>query len=53
MLELSFISKIAEWTCADPKFERFLLRAHVYDAMFRIITIHSIDLLNFTPGTGH
>ena len=26
--------------CSDPEFERFLLRARVSDAMFRVMTVH-------------
>ena len=53
MLQPCFLSKVAEWICADPDFERFLLRARGSDAMFCILAIHGVDLLYFTPGTGH
>ena len=54
MLEPSFLSKVAELTCADPEFERFLLRSHVVSMpCFRVMTVHGIDLLYCTPGTGH
>ena len=53
MLEPSFLSKVAEFTYLDPEFERFPLGEHSYNAMFRIITVHSINLLYCTPGTGH
>ena len=53
MLEPSFLSKVAELICEDPEFERLLLKAHGSDAMFRVMTVHGVDLPYFTPGTGH
>ena len=52
MLEPSFLSKVAELTCENPGFKRLLLRARGSDAMFRVMTVHGIDLLYCTPGTG-
>ena len=52
MLEPSSLSKLAELTCANPEFERFLLISRGFNAMFRVITVHGIELLYPTPGTG-
>ena len=51
MLEPSFLSKVAEFTCADPEFERILFRARSSGAMYRVTTVHSVDLLYFNAGT--
>ena len=53
MLEPSFLRKLADLTCDDPKFEWLILRACGSDAMFRIMIVHGADLLYRTPGTGH
>ena len=50
ILEPSFVSKVAELTCENPEFERFLLRTRCSDAMFLINTVHGIDLMYHTPG---
>ena len=52
MLETSFLNKVAELTCEDPGFKRLLLIERGSDAMFLVMTVHSIDLLYCTPGTG-
>ena len=52
MLEPYFLSKIAELKCEGPEFERLLLRARAFDAIFRVITVYSIDLLYLILGTG-
>ena len=52
MLEPSFLSKVAEFTYADPEFERLILRARGSDATFQVMTAYSIDLLYSTNGTG-
>ena len=52
MLEPFFLNNIAKLTYKDPDFERFLHIARGYDAIFRIMTVYSIDLQYFTPGTG-
>ena len=51
MLEPSFLIKVAELTYKDPDFERLLVRARCSDAMFRVTTVHGIDLPYFTPIT--
>ena len=53
MLQPSFLSKVAQLTYVNPDFELLLLRSRGYDAIFRIITVHGVDLLYCTPGTGH
>ena len=53
MLEPFFLSKVADLICEDPEFERLLLRSRGSDTMLRITTVHGIDLLYRTPGTGH
>ena len=50
MLEPSFLSKVAELTYIDPKFELLPFRAHSSDAMFRVMIAHSVDLLYPTLG---
>ena len=50
---LLFLSNVAELTCADPEFERLLLIARGSDARFHIMTVHGVDLLYSTHGTGH
>ena len=52
MLQTSFLSKVAQLTCVNPDFELLLLRARGFNAMFRIMTVHGLDLLYCTPGTG-
>ena len=51
MLKPSFLSKVAKLTCEDPEFEQFLLIKRGFDAIFRIMTVHGVDLLYCTPGT--
>ena len=53
MLETSCLSNVAQLICADPEFKWFVLRVRDYDAMFRAIIVHSVELLYSTPGTGH
>ena len=52
MLGDLFLSKVPDLTCAIPEFEWFLLGSRGSDAMFRIMTVHGVDLLYHTPGTG-
>ena len=52
MLEPSFLSKVAELTYAGPEFERLLLRLRGSDAVFGVVTVHGVDLLYHTPGSG-
>ena len=52
MLEPSCLSKVAELKCADPEFKRFLFISRGSDAMFRILTVHGVNLLCHAPGTG-
>ena len=53
ILELSFLSNIAELTYAYPAFERLILITHGFNAMFCVITAYGIDLLYYTPGKEH
>ena len=53
MLGPSFLRKVATLPCADPEFKQLILIARGCDAIFRIIIVHGVDLLYFTPGTGH
>ena len=49
MLEPSFLSKVSELTCADPEFERFLLRSRGSDAMFRVMTVYGVKFTVLYP----
>ena len=49
VLEPSFLSNIAELTYVDPEFDPLLHRAYSFDAIFRFITVHSVDLLYSYP----
>ena len=51
MLEPFTLNKVAEFICADPDSGRLILRKYGSNSMFRVMTIHSIDLLYFTHGT--
>ena len=53
MLEPSFLSNAAELIYANSEYERLLLRARGYGAMFRVMIVYSVDFLYHTPGTGH
>ena len=53
MLRTYFLTNLGELTCSNPEYERLLLRVRGSDAMLRVITAHSVDLLYYTPGTGH
>ena len=44
ILKPFFLNNISELIYADPEFERLLFRSRGYDAMFRVMTVHSIDL---------
>ena len=44
---------MGELTCSDHDFERFMLRSRGFNAIFCIITVYGIDLLHYTPDTGH
>ena len=51
-LTSSFLSNVAELTCKYPEFKRLLLISRGSTAIFRAMTIHSIDLMYCTPNTG-
>ena len=53
MLEPSYLSNVTQLTYKDLDFERLLLRVRGFYAMLPVITVHSIDLLYLTLGTGH
>ena len=52
MTETSSLTNKVKLTCIDPEFEQLLLRACDSNAMFRIMAVHSNDLLYRTPATG-
>ena len=52
ILEPSFPSNVAKLTCVYPEFERLLLISRGSDARFHIVTVHGVDLLYCTHGTG-
>ena len=52
MFKPSFLGNVAELACAVPEFERLVVRVRNFDAMFKVKTVHDIDLMYHTPGTG-
>ena len=45
ILKPFFLSNVSELIYADFEFERLLFRSCGYDAMFQVMTVHSVDLL--------